>query len=202
MAAVPLEIHSFMLKFNQLSNAGVNASLNLNCVNGRVYANLVADLGLYQNFHDGLSNTHVFQPSYRRRRRRHKCSKKSEEVQNNTHDESTVSDLSRNSSEPTLEEANTVEANMEDNLRVTNVSDSEQNPFPDDISGADASDQYGPSTAVVNTEITSLSSVSHPFPALNVNDDGTVWTPPTEEDILHYLHEHGYRLQNLNTHSF
>ena len=91
---------------------------------------------------------------------------------------------------------------MEDNLRVTNMSDSEQNPSPDDISRADASDQNGPSTVVVNTETISLSSVSHPFPALNVNDDGTVWTPPSEEDILHYLHEHGHRLQDYNTLSF
>ena len=103
MAVVPMEIHSFMLKFNHLSNAGFNASLNLNCVNGRVYANLVADLGTYQNFHDNLPNSQMYQPHSRRSRRRWKC-KKSEETRN-MYDESKVCDISKVRSDQTVEDA-------------------------------------------------------------------------------------------------
>ena len=81
------------------------------------------------------------------------------------------------------------------------VSNSEQNHFSDDISAADTTEQNDPCSAVVNSTITSLSSVSHPFPALNINDDGTAWTPPSEEDIMHYLRDHGHRVQDFNTSS-
>ena len=45
MTALYYLIQSFIWKFSQLSNSGVNVELRFNCVNGRVNANLTADIG-------------------------------------------------------------------------------------------------------------------------------------------------------------
>ena len=53
-------------------------------------------------------------------------------------------------------------------------------------------EQHEPSTAASPSL---SSSISHPFPTLN--DDGSVWTPPSEEDMMHYLREHGHHAHRI-----
>ena len=59
MSTLTDEMHSFVAKLSQLNYCGINASLNLHTVNGRVYASLHADLGCFtdttyvsQNYHN------------------------------------------------------------------------------------------------------------------------------------------------------
>ena len=122
MAAVHMEMHSFMLKFGHLSNLGLNASLNFNCVSDRVYVNLVADLGSYQNFCN-LPNVNVFQ-QYPRRRRRCRERKKNADNTQNFDGESTDNDHSINDTDSTPQN-NTEDMNypsVSDETSVTTIS--------------------------------------------------------------------------------
>ena len=106
------------------------------------------------------------------------------------HDESKVSDISKVSSDQTVEDASSVED--EPGLILVEGQKLFSDIFPEDST----LEQHEPSTAASPSL---PSSISHPFPALN--DDGSVWTPPSEEDILHYLREHAHRAQNFTTHN-
>ena len=77
MAPSHFEIQSFVAKFQQLANDGVNANLNFNCTRGNVFVNFAAELG-HLNVqppplpaHDHVRNLNMskspsFSPNYRR----------------------------------------------------------------------------------------------------------------------------------------
>ena len=71
MAAIPAEINSFLCKFSQLFYSGINASLTLNCRDGKLSIGLNADLDPVQQFgYEEQNTSQAFKPSRLRRRQR------------------------------------------------------------------------------------------------------------------------------------
>ena len=77
MAAVELEINSFVSKFAQLCVCGINASLNFTNSNGSLSANLQAEIGHFNSV-TNLSSNNKNNSSSRSRRRKRRQKERSE----------------------------------------------------------------------------------------------------------------------------
>ena len=158
----------------QLHYCGINASLNLHTYNGKMYSNLHAKLGLSVMRHDvrnSDSQLKKMKPSKLKRKMQRK-----QAFEKGVNDTGVVNVASTPATETMCESV------------VTN-----------------SLGNHDQTTASQNLDIKEDVSVSccltreEHFPPedLKLNDDATLWTPPSEEDFLHYLREHGHLAHNL-----
>ena len=159
------ELHSFVEKLSQLHYCGINASLNLNTYNGKMYASLHAELNSSEMEYDARNFYAQPQPKKTKPSRLKRQLQRKQAFNNNTNEVSTPP------AEVGSESADT-------------------NLLPDNDQSLLSSK---PNIVGDASEMCDLTCGE---PALGINDDGTPWTPPSEEDILEYLREHGHQAEN------
>ena len=221
MAATFHEVQSFMLKFCQLSNHGYKANLNFNTQSSQIFVNFGVELGSLSEEIHSTTNTpsyqHVKPTQVRRRNRRKEVFTNPENsapahktnnvnfAKKSNEDNVTVSTIKEgfenHASDNTLcsnQEADFILPEIEKNATDLHYDyDTCADTFKGENTEAETFEQHDPTSAVETATISLHTSVAHthPFPALN--DDGTPWTPPSEEDMMHYLREHGHRAHRI-----
>ena len=164
MATVIDEMHSFVAKLSQLHYCGINASLNLNTYNGRMYASMHAELSSLEM--ECNARRYFSQPQPKKtkpsRLKRQLQRKQVFNGNGNTNVDST----------PSTEVMSEIDVNE-------SVQVNDQNSVSSDVNLEDVCG----SSSMTREEA---------FSAQNLNDDGTPWTPPSEEDMLHYMREYGH----------
>ena len=165
MSTLTDEMYSFVAKLSQLTYCGINASLNLHTVNGRVYASLHADLGCSTDTMYVAQNYHTYKRTKPSRLKRQAQRKKA--FENGEKEDATPSIDTKSESDAIKPVPTKASSTIEDQIVVST----------DTIISEDSSSCSEP--------------FGEHFPA---QDDDTpwTWTPPSPEDMLHYLREHGH----------
>ena len=92
MAAVHLEIQSFIYKFSELASIGCNTSLNFTSTQGKIYANFTAELGHLNSPFYPATNYYGMKLSPTRNRRR----QRRQEAKAHSSTQTTQSDITSN----------------------------------------------------------------------------------------------------------
>ena len=166
MFTVPNEMSSFMMKLSQLNSCGFNACLQFNSFEGRIYVNMSADLGC--NVQNDWSETwhnvekKMWKPSRIKRRLRRK-----------------------NTNGTSLNNSDKGAAH-----RVTECNETETVAF-NAVSGHACfnknGDTHDETNVVLSTQSSSQELLSEESPEESDTEPGWVWTPPSDDDIRHYI---------------
>ena len=176
-AALFAELTSFVSKLSQLNSYGCNANLNFNACAGRVHVTFHADLGDELNFNDTPAKK-APKPSRFRRQQRRKQAFEDARKQSESFNIKDNIQCDALLVPPTVNDGN---ANDPSNLLQ-----------PTSLSSQATSDEENLPENIINAEVKDLSNSEMSCE----NEEPWVWTPPSEEDMLLYMKEHGHRLQN------
>ena len=192
MAGLNLEINSFVSKLMQMNSLGLNACLNLQAYHGRVYVNLQADLGHDNNYNYCQTRTNERNHSSSRQRRRLRRRRKAFKKASNGH-EATEKDVTRSESDSYKTELEVQERRS--------VESSVNSSEPRSFTGNSAEQDMDASLLEQSAHKKIESAATPPSPIRPSTDDDEneestwTWTPPSEEDILHYMREHNITLR-------
>ena len=147
------EMHSFVAKQSQLHYCGINASLNLNTYNGRMYASIPAELSSSEMECNARQYFSQPQPKKTKPSRLKRQLQRKQLFNGNTNVEST----------PSPEVMS--ESVVSNSVPVNDQSLVSSNVNLEDVCGS------------------SSMTCEEASPNQGLNDDETPWTPPSEEDI-------------------
>ena len=159
MSALNMEVNSFIWKLYQLNRCGLNANLQFNAYEGRIYANLSVDLGY--PMHDWTILDDQRRNRFSRSRIRRRARRRKQQC-NSSNDV----DVTAMNTVTTNHDANNCDVSSFTPSQSSDVVDSEATPLSLEPPSVD--------------QLTSDDSESLPDPEWT-------WTEPTEEDILDYL---------------
>ena len=176
-AALFAELTSFVSKLTQLNSYGCNANLNFNANAGRIQVALHADFG-YDLTNDNNPSMKAPKPSRVRRRQRRK-----------------------QASQDSREESESFNISNDDNQTAALLDEPSEFNEPNKMSQAPTvSDQNCDGENLTETNSNTTAEVKSSLSG-DEDEEQWTWTPPSEEDMLLYMKEHGYILGSCQEHS-